>query len=304
MSGLALLIFCPLSALAADAGATLEPGEVLTLPGGDTPSGSTVLSLSGTGRATLPKGDTAPLSVGLTLPVGSVICTDPDSYTTLMLAAVAATHDEVTLLAGTCVTVDATGVRGGRRSSFLSVRRGSVVVRDSGETPGSVSVRVGDAVTVGEQGGFRMTVEEGGAARTEAVTHPVAVIGAHIQLDLGAGSGSRVAAGEAPSPPVQLLMGGALLRPAPGEALRRAEFAWEAVPYALAFRVEIATDPAFTDVLRVAEVSRVDWEPDRLLLPYRGIDEWWWRVTPVDRLGFGGVPSVPARLAIPVGVGP
>ena len=74
--------------------------------------------------------------------------------------------------------------------------------------------------------------------------------------------------------------------------------------YALAFRVEIATDPEFTDLLRLAEVSRLHWEPERLMLPYRGIEVWWWRVTPVDRMGFVGVPSAPARLAIPAGVGP
>ena len=199
-------------------GATLAPGEVLRLPGGETPSGSMVLSLSGTGQATFPKGDTAPLALGQALPVGSIICTDPDSYTTLRLAAVDATHahDEVTLLAGTCVTVDASGVRAGRRSSVLSVRQGSVAVRDSAGAPGSVSVRVGEAVTAGEQGGFRLTVEEGGAARTEAVTRPVAVMGARTQLDLGAGYGSRVELGKPPSPAVRLLLGGALLRPGPG----------------------------------------------------------------------------------------
>ena len=288
-----------------DAGRALKPGDLVRLPGGAPSAQSMVLTRSGSGRVTLPGGVQAPLTPGMSLPIGCTVCTDPESYTTLRLAAVDETHahDEVTLLAGTCLTLDGSSVRSGRRSSVVSVQQGSVAVRDSGAAPGTVSVRAGQAVTAGEAGGFRLTVEEGGAARTEAITHPVAVFGAQTQVELAAGYGSRVEEGKIPSAPVPLLLGGALLSPGPGEPLRTADFSWEGVPYALSFRVEIATDPEFSDLLRVAEVSRLRWDPERLMLPYRGIETWWWRVTPVDRLGFVGVPSSPSRLAVPPGVG-
>lgn len=280
---------------------TPPPGTVLRVPGKDVvPSQAVVLSLAGTGTVRLPSGDSQPLRVALALPVGSTVCTDETSYTTLRLAAGDShDHDELTLLGGTCLTVDSASARGGLRSTVVSVDRGGVSVRDAGDTPGTVSVLSGDAVTSGEGGGFRVTREPEGSARTEALAHPVAVIGAGQQLDLGAGYGSRVEPGQAPSAPVALLAAPALQAPADDAALRRPDFGWADVRSALAFRVELSSTEDFSALLYMDRAGALTWAPDVLFLPLLPTG-WWWRISSIDRTGFVGPPSEARHVRPPV----
>jgi hypothetical protein len=280
-------------------------GAVVDLP--DPPGTETtpgvLLSLAGTGTARSPAGAVRPLTRGEALEPGTTVCTDARSYATVRLAAATTSrgHDEVTLLAETCLTIRAVLGRSDRHVSLIDLERGALAVRRAPDL-GALAIRTASGVTTGEQGGFRVTVEAG-AMRAEALDHPVAVMGGGEELVVDAGFGSRVRTGEAPSPAVRLLDPGSPRRPADGAALRRPDFDWVPVDRALGYRVEIAADPDFTALVRVEDVDAAEWRPADLFLPYR-VPGLWWRVSSFDRTGFLGRPSDPRALAVPEGVGP
>lgn len=280
-------------------------GTVLLLPGPhDDDPAAVVIALSGTGNATRPGATPEALSITSRFPAGTLVCTDPTSFATLRLATAKNTraHDEITLLAGTCLTVDAAWADPDDHASVVSVQKGSVAVRASLAGEGSVTVRTGEGVSTSETGGFRVTVEEG-AARTEALEGEVSVVGTGGAVSVPTGFGTRVRRGEAPSVPVPLLAPGSPERPAEGEPLRRPDFTWSAVERALGYRVEIATTPDFVDIVFSEDVGAPPWRPDTLFLPFRGAGLWW-RVASFDRTGFLGIPSEPRRITLPPGVGP
>jgi hypothetical protein len=268
-----------------------QPGDILLLPGGpedlEHAHPAMVLSFAGEVTVTSPAGAAEPAELGMELSDGSIGVLD---------------HDDVSLLDGTCLTLDATGSQPGRRSSLVTVASGSISVRTAEESPGAVTVRTSAGVTTGDGGGFRVTIEEG-AARTEALHRPVSVMGAGQEVQLDAGQGSRTVEGEAPSDPVDLLLAGRLISPEPGVALVRPDFSWSAVEHALGYRVEIAGDADFAELLLAEEVEQASWTPELLFLPYR-LPGLWWRVSSFDRIGFLGLPSQAQPLAIPPGMGP
>lgn len=266
----------------------------------DTADTALVLSLSGSGRL-LSGGSTTPLHAGDSVPPGATVCTDAGSYATLRLAIDSrGAHDEVTLLAATCLAIRA-GVHLDHRTATLSVQSGAVSVRAAPDAGGSVTVETASGVTSGEGGGFRVTVEAG-AARTEALYAPVSLEGAGSQRTMEAGFGSRTQTGEAPGDPVPLLLPGTPALPEDGAALTRPDFTWTPVERALGYRVEIASSADFARLLMVEEAAASPWKPDMLYLPYR-VPGLWWRISSFDRTGFVGLPSEPRRLAIPSSMG-
>lgn len=236
-------------------------GTVLRFPGGSERSG-VVLSLRGSGSLRMPQSAELPLELGQDIPPGTLVCTAPDSYATLRLATSESGggHDEVTLLGGTCLVLTGSTGRGPERSSLLDLQRGYLSVRPTLTDPGRVAVRTGDGLTAGEEGGFRVAVEEG-ATRTEALYRPVAVIGAGVELSLKAGEGSRVSQGQAPSPVHLLPPFGEPLKPADQAPLRRPDFSWTPVERALGYRLEISSDDAFTSLLLIKDVGETSWFP-------------------------------------------
>ena len=129
------------------------------------------------------------------------------------------------------------------------------------------------------------------------------VIGAGQELVVEAGPGSRVRRGEAPGEPVPLLPSVELLEPVEGAVIRRPAFVWTAVPRALAYQVEIARIPDFTELVTVEQVPATRWTPEVLFLPFR-VRGLWWRVSAVDRTGFVGAPGEARYLTFPAEVGP
>lgn len=284
-----------------------EAGTVLLLPElatirSDQPAH--VATLRGSGTVQAADGSRQPLAVGMPLEIGATVCTDPDSFSRIRLTRGLDSyiHDDVSLLPSTCVTVSSTIAREAHHSSLVELRQGSVNVHRADEDRGEVVVRSSAGLTTGEAGGFRVTLEET-AARTEAVEGPVAVIGAGVEVALAAGEGNRVSAGEAPTPPVPLLRPGHPTHPEDRAVLFRPSFGWAADPLALGYRIEVAADPGFTDLLLGANMIDTAWEPAALLLPYR-IDALWWRVSAFDRAGYQGIPSSGRELVLPPGVGP
>lgn len=279
-----------------------KPGTILKIPGTDTPiAGATALAVSNGATLTSTTGVTLALAPGQDLPPGSLVCTPKGGYATLRLATATGTwaHDEITLLGGTCVSIDDVWADRSDHASLVSVRSGTVSVRADERRTGQLTVRTENAVSTGESGGFRVSVEAD-ATRTEAVSGAVSVLGNGAEVDLDPGFGSRTAKGAAPSAPVPLLPPPALQRPGSDETLRRPDFAWSKVERALAYRVELASDPDFVDIVLSEEVGALVWRPELLFLP---IGRVWWRVTAVDRTGFVGTPSPARGLGMPGGLG-
>ncbi|MES2640121.1 MAG: LysM peptidoglycan-binding domain-containing protein [Myxococcota bacterium] len=280
-------------------------GTVILIPGdeSDTPA-AVVLTVSGPATATLPGEAAVRLVQTRALPSGTLVCTEPAGYATLRLATATRTreHDEVTLLGGTCLTLDASWSQATDHASVVSVRRGSVAVRAGAGGKGAVTVRTDAGVTTSDEGGFRVTVEEG-AARTEALDGPVAVMGAGKRVNLTTGFGTRVRKGEAPAAASALLAAGVPQRPSEKEPMRRPDFVWTPVDRALGYRLEIATDGDFSEIVLAEEVGAPPWAPETLFLPFHG-EGLWWRIASFDRTGLLGPPSAPQRIVLPAGVGP
>lgn len=290
------------------AGAQPEVGRLLMLPelpGEHLDQQAALLAFRGALDITV-RGRPATPEVGLSLPLGSTVCTKSDGYATVRLAVShrGGIHDDLSLFPGTCLTVDGTSSRPGARSSLVRVDTGSVSVRSVGEAaePGSVTVVTPSGTTSGDRGGFRVTIEPE-AMRTEALYARATVFGAMKMLELQPGQGSRTPSGSAPGAPVALLAPGTPTAPEDGAVLRRPDFAWVPVDRALGYRLEVAVAPDFSDVVRLEDVQGTEWLPDRLFLPFR-VPGLWWRVASIDRTGFVGVPSEARSLAVPEGLGP
>jgi hypothetical protein len=286
-------------------GAQPSPGAVLLLPverGGQT---SLVLTTYGEVTTRLGAAAPAPLSPGDRLGPGAEVCTAANSFVTLRLVLDEATrhHDDLTLMPESCVVVERVNLEGAERSSLVSLGQGSVTVQPNldGHVPGRVTVRAWGVVTSGLGGGHRMHVEPG-ALRAEAVNQPLEIYGGGARLDLSAGEGSRSRGDAPPDPAVKLLIGPETLLPEDHSVLRAPDFTWSPVARALSYQVELSTDIYFTEPVLVVESPLAEWLPEAMLLPWRSRGVYW-RVIPVDRFGYLGVPSEPQHLRFPPGSG-
>lgn len=115
------------------------------------------------------------------------------------------------------------------------------------------------------------------------------VAAAGREVDVGRGMGTNVPQGEPPAPPEKLLPAPALVAPAAGSAwdFAHPELAWEPVPGAVHYTVEICRD-ADCGALeqRVPEVAGRRWTPERL-----AVGRYFWRATAVAASGLDGYPS-------------
>ena len=286
------------------AGAQVPPGTVLTLPpiAGHVDQEAIVTAVSGSGEVTTPSG-TSPLFVQMTLPPGSLACTNADGFATLRLATDGVNgHDDLILLPSTCIRIVAVTNRPSGRSSAVEVTQGSVEIRAIDGGGGDVTVLSEAGVTTGDSGGFRVALEDAGSARTEAIGGDVAVMGSGAEVAVANGQGSRTIPGQAPSPPVDLLPPGNPTLPTAGGTLRTPDFEWTGVDGALGYRLQVSIAPDFSDIVYATESPRPELRPDRLFLPYR-VSGLWWRVTSFDLTGFEGPASTPRRVAMPAGIG-
>lgn len=290
------------------AGTEPAVGAVLIVPSlpGVEEQDALLVGYFGGGQIVRPGQGVAPFALGESLPQGTIVCTEADSTAVVRLGMSedGRDHDDILLLGTTCITVRGSTRRGSARQSLVEVRDGSIAVHEgyADDRGGVVTVVTPSGLTSGEGGGFRVHIEPG-AARTEALTDPVAVMGGGAEVQLQARQGSRVRTGLAPEPPVDLLMPGTPLLPAASAPLRFADFSWTAVDRALGYRVELSTSPAFDEVVVTQDVGPNAWAPDVLLLPFR-VPGIWWRVSAFDRTGFLGIPSESRHSEFPTGVGP
>jgi hypothetical protein len=263
-----------------------------------------VLHTSGVVTALLPQRGELAAVPGLELPPGSTVCTGPASFGTLRLArnGDSLDHDDVNLLAETCLTLISTVGREATRSSVLRIERGSIAVRGAESGGGTVIVESEAGITAGQGGGFRVS-READATRTEALEAPVAVLGAGQEVAVAAGQGSRTVQGQPPSAPVDLLLAGEPLRPQIGQPLRRPEFGWSTVDGALGYRLEIASSSDFSALVLVESTAEPSWAPELMFLPTR-VEGLWWRVAAFDRVGFLGFPTEPRALTLPGATAP
>jgi hypothetical protein len=290
------------------AGTEPAVGTVLLLPTlpGVAEQDAMLVGYFGGGQIVRPGLGVEPFGLGKDLPLGTIVCTEADSTAVVRLGMSedGRDHDDILMLGTTCITVRGSTRSGTTRQSLVEVRDGSIAVHEgyADDRGGLVTVLTPSGLTSGEGGGFRVHIEPG-AARTEALSDPVAVMGGGAEVQLQAGQGSRVRTGLAPEAPVNLLMPGTPLLPAASAPLRFADFSWTAVDRALGYRVELSTSPAFDEVVVTQDVGPNAWAPEVLLLPYR-VPGIWWRVAAFDRTGFLGLPSESRHSEFPVGVGP
>jgi hypothetical protein len=162
-----------------------------------------------------------------------------------------------------------------------------------------VAVRTPSGATIGEAGDFRVHVEAE-ATRTEALGAAVAVQAGAEELTIGPRQGARVEGGVTGAV-VDLLLGGRLVSPEPLAPLGRPEFRWEPVEGSFAYRLEIARNEAFTAIVWAETVTGPEHAPPLLLLPRTATETLWWRVSPVDRFGFVGVPTEARAFRPPAG---
>ncbi|MEL6345792.1 MAG: hypothetical protein AAFV53_21965 [Myxococcota bacterium] len=289
-----------------DIDAVLTPGTLIDVPTtADAVTGppAQIASLKGSGQLYLPPNARAlPIRIGQDLPPDTLVCTDDGSFVRIRLTVQHDTflHDEVSLMPSTCLRIAQLVSRPDGRKSTLVLANGSVSVRET-DGRGELILLSEDGVTTGAQGGFRVTREEG-ATRTEATNGRVAVLSGGQEVRLDPGEGSRTRRGLPPTPATALLPAGALDRPKPDAILYRADFIWRPVPGALGYRIEIAADSDFTDLLVVEDVDHTRWEPELLFLP-TARSAVWWRVSAFDRAGFQGLSDEIRTVRYPTGVG-
>lgn len=287
-------------------GAEPAVGAVLALPTFEGLRGqdAVLLTSTGGGTAILPGGATYSLAECLRVPAGSRVCTADDGFATVRLSPDKAggLHDDISLLPSTCLEVQSSTVRSGRRSSRVYVSEGRVQVNSGDAGGGELVISTPSGLAAAEDGEFRVVVEDG-AQRTEALTDPVSVMGAGAEVKLAALQGNRVNTGDAPGPAVDLPGVTHLELPGVDGVLYRPEFTWSPVDGAFFYVVELSTDGGFTELTRVEQLGGSPWKPESLLLGYR-VPGVWWRVSSVDDLGFQGPPTEARQVSFPPGVGP
>ena len=283
-------------------------GTILGMPPAEGPADQAAVVQSLRGQASMDRG-LGPVSLGpgMLLSPGARICTDEASFLTLKLAVGCTGEggDEISLLPQTCITLNNTYEADGDRSSLVTMEQGSVTVQeDRAGEEGLVTVQTSAGVASGRGGGFRVHVEEDASTRTEALATNVSVSGSGSEVGLEAGQGVRVKEGEAPGPVVQLAAPGSPALPEDQSLLRVPDFSWAEAQDALAYRLEFAADPTFSDILFYTEVGETPWVPESFTLPTQPDAGVYWRVTTIDSMGFVGLPS-PAHFArFPPGVRP
>jgi hypothetical protein len=280
-------------------GEQAKVGQLLTLPPPDVPHADQLtFLLSATGGVTV---DGAPATTYTPIPLGSTICTGNAGFATMRLATqctdTGTESDDLSLTNSTCLQVESAFATVWGRSALVHLDSGSVVISENSVASGNITVVTDSGWTTGSEGGFRVNVEEA-AMRTEALYARVAVQGMGVEVALDAAQGSRVNEGKVPEPPVDLLVAKELYNPADGMPMYRPEFTWEGDPRAFGYRIEIASDAAFEDLVYLTDVPDPVHRPELLMLPGddRGL---WWRIAPFDPFRFVGVPSSPRVLAIP-----
>jgi murein DD-endopeptidase MepM/ murein hydrolase activator NlpD len=137
-----------------------------------------------------------------------------------------------------------------------------------------------------EEGGARL-MAYGGEADVEAG-------GAKVQVPQG--MGTSVAASGPPSPPEKLLPAPRALSPAGAAeaACANPALAWEPVPDAAAYVVEVCRDAECGSLVeRAVGVAGPEWRPQALPAA-----ELWWRVTARSRSGLDGYPGTARKLTV------
>lgn len=137
---------------------------------------------------------------------------------------------------------------------------------------------------------------EGGGAKLMAYGGDADVEAGGAKVQVPQGMGSSVAATGPPGPPEKLLGAPRALAPADGTevACSNPSFAWEAMPDAAAYIVEVCRDPGCGSLVeRVTGLAGAAWRPQAL--PAASL---YWRVTARSRSGLDGYPGATRKLTV------
>jgi hypothetical protein len=137
---------------------------------------------------------------------------------------------------------------------------------------------------------------EGGGAKLMAYSGDADLEAGGAKVQVPQGMGSSVGASGPPAPPEKLLAAPRALAPADGAevACSNPSFAWETVPEAASYIVEVCRDPGCGSLVeRGAGVAGAAWRPQAL--PAASL---YWRVTARSRSGLDGYPGAARKLAV------
>lgn len=182
-----------------------------------------------------------------------------------------------------------------KRTSRLQVQVGEMLGRITPRenTNSQFHILSNGSVTAIRGTELRVGSDEARAVRVAVLEGEVALNSAGQKITLPENFGSVVPFNQPPAPPVKLLPA-----PRPGgpesltTAVQRVALAWtptDPIAKPAAYRVEIATDPAFTRIVQDQRVSRESWTSDTL-----APGEYLWRVSSLDANQLQG-PSTEAR---------
>jgi hypothetical protein len=258
----------------------IRPGTPIRIPIADMrteAAAASVLALAGPVESSAGK-----LAVGSTLAEGADLKTGDNGFVTLQLAdgskLVVQSKSQVRLeVARTMansggVPLTRVGVASGRVEADVAKRRGAAGRFEISTPSANLGVR-------GTQ--FRVSTDEGGgASRGEVVEGVVNVAGAAGEgpaLDIGAGFGTVVESGKAPSSPVRLLAAPELGGAATLQERILLRFKFNPLPGAQRYRAQVAADQAFTQLraegsFASAEAKFGDLPDGAYFLRVRGID--------------------------------
>jgi ferric-dicitrate binding protein FerR (iron transport regulator) len=195
--------------------------------------------------------------------------------------------DGTTLRLGSDTRVEFLEARGGaERRIRLAVARGEVhVVR--GKEGGYFEVKTPNGRVVIEGHAGRIAILEGPITRVDAFEGTTLLGGSGGDVFVGPGKTARVDFRGVPENPTALLVRPAPIEPLYGPMRAGELLAWDPVPEATGYRVELARDAAFSDKWFSYEVQAT-----RMPLPdvFSG-GRWYWRVSALDERGNTGLPS-------------
>jgi hypothetical protein len=182
----------------------------------------------------------------------------------------------------------------------LEIRQGQADLETRATTlPPRLEIRVGSArAEPGSPEATRARARTGpeGSAQFMVFGGATQVTAAGKRVTVPEGAGTSVAAGRPPTPPEKLLEAARLEEPAAGHAFDHANpaFAWEVVPRAASYTIEVFRDAAGRELVdRAVGLTQPRWRAGGLPM-----GELYWRVTAVSATGLDGFPSEARPFAV------
>jgi hypothetical protein len=197
-------------------------------------------------------------------------------------------------------TIKELGKRGSSSAhTRIELVEGSIWSRIRNKVLGSFEFVTPSASTIIRGTDFRLKVEAGNATRLEVLEGTVEIQAGGSSIEIPARKGILTQSGEALGSPQDIPSAPeTLLDPQPEQVFRGEHFdqhfRWSRVAGAVGYRIEIARDSSFFDIVEERRTGR---EP---LVRIMGLapGTYFWRVTALSERGFEGIPAEPSYFVV------